>query len=231
MTCTKIRRCLPGYLDGGLQASEYALVRAHLQVCTGCRQELEQYRKLSVLLSRAERVAAPADLAVRIRVAVSHARSAGDWTNQFRGRIRMILENVLEPIALSATGGVAAALLVFAFFIQLFVVGIPVGSVPNDLPTALQQPARLESLAPFPVPAQAQNDGAAPPDALLVEATVNSSGEVVNYQILAGPRDLAVRRQLDQVLLFSRFRPMMRFGQPAAGGRVVLSFSEVRVKG
>jgi hypothetical protein len=33
------------------------------------------------------------------------------------------------------------------------------------------------------------------------------------------------------VLLFSRFRPMMSFGRPTSGGHVVLSFSEVRVKG
>jgi len=60
---------------------------------------------------------------------------------------------------------------------------------------------------------------------------VNAQGEMVNYHILAGPTDLAVRRQLEQVLLFSRFRPQMSFGRPTPGGRVVLSFSEIRVKG
>jgi len=37
--------------------------------------------------------------------------------------------------------------------------------------------------------------------------------------------------QLDQMLLFSRFSPMLSFGRPTAGGHVVLSFSAVRVRG
>jgi hypothetical protein len=65
----------------------------------------------------------------------------------------------------------------------------------------------------------------------LVEATINSEGEAVIYRILAGPDNPVVRRQLDQVLLFSRFRPQMSFGRFTSGGRVVLSFSDISVKG
>jgi len=54
---------------------------------------------------------------------------------------------------------------------------------------------------------------------------------VVSYKILSGPSDLAVLRQLDQILLFSRFRPRLSFGRPTDGGRVLLGFSEVRVRG
>ncbi len=63
------------------------------------------------------------------------------------------------------------------------------------------------------------------------QAVLNSRGEVVNYDILSGPDSAPVRRQLDQVLLFSRFRPQMSFGRPTAGGTVILSFSEIRVRG
>jgi Putative zinc-finger len=233
MTCWKIRSKLPGYLDGALPVEEHAPVREHLEFCVDCRQELERYRKLSLLMSRVEHSAPPPDLAVRIRVGVSQARATGGWAGRLR-RLRshahLILENILEPLALPATGGVAAALLTFAIVYQVLVVGMPLGAVPNDLPTNLLQPARLESLAPFPVPGL-EESGRTGPHALLVEATVNAQGEVVNYQILAGPDDRVVRRQLDQVLLFSRFRPQMSFGRPTPGGRVVLSFSEIRVKG
>ena len=212
---------------------EHAPVREHLEFCVDCRQELERYRKLSLLMSRVERSAPPPDLPVRIRVGVSQARATGGWAGRLRrlrSRAHLILENILEPLALPATGGVAAALLTFAIVYQVLVVGMPLGAVPNDLPTNLLQPARLESLAPFPVPGL-EESGRTGPHALLVEATVNAQGEVVNYQILAGPDDRVVRRQLDQVLLFSRFRPQMSFGRPTPGGRVVLSFSEIRVKG
>ena len=232
MTCWKIRRQLPGYLDGALRAEEHAPVREHLEFCADCQRELERYRKLSMLMSRVERAEPPADLTVRIRVAVSEARASGGWAGRFKRlhtRAHLTLENILGPLALPATGGVIAALLVFSVVYQVLLVGAPLGAVPNDLPTNLLQPARLEALAPFPVPEL--EEGRSGPHALLVEATVNAQGEVVNYQILAGPDDRAIRRQLDQVLLFSRFRPQMSFGRPMPGGRVVLSFSEVRVKG
>ena len=237
MTCWQVRRCLPGYLDGALPGGSdvHAVIRDHLEHCADCRQELERYRKLSVLMSRAERVTPPADLAMRIKAAVSEARDLGNWTARLRTvatRAHLIVKNIVQPMALPATGGVLAAMLVFAIIYQVIAVGVPLGAVPNDLPTNLLQPARLESLAPFPVPGPSESDSSlAGPHALLVEATVNAEGQVVNYQILAGPDGPTVRRQLDQVLLFSRFRPQMSFGRPTPGGRVVLSFSEIRVKG
>jgi len=143
----------------------------------------------------------------------------------------MIFEDILEPLAVPATGGVVTAILAFVFVVQSLLVGMPVGAVPNDLPTNLMQPARLESLAPFPAPGIMVASDRGDSGVLLVEATLNAQGGVVNYNILAGPDNSAVRRQLDQVLLFSRFRPQMSFGRPTSGGRVMLSFSEVRVKG
>jgi len=236
MTCAKIRRLLPGYLDDALPGAQQPQVREHFDVCYDCRQELEHYRRLSALMARAEPVAPPAELAVRIKVAVARARASSGWAGWFRtraSRADLVLKNILEPLALPATGGVITALLVFAMMYHFVGVGMPLGAVPNDRPTNLMQPARLESLAPFPVPGPltSEETGAGGPHALLVEATVNAEGEVVNYQILSGPSDLAVRRQLDQMLLFSRFRPQMSFGRPTGGGRVVLSFSEVRVRG
>jgi hypothetical protein len=40
-----------------------------------------------------------------------------------------------------------------------------------------------------------------------------------------------LQRQLDQMLLSSRFRPMLSFGRPTAGGHVILSFSAVHIRG
>ena len=61
----------------------------------------------------------------------------------------------------------------------------------------------------------------------------DARGQAAGYEILAGPDGQAVRRQLDQLMLFSRFRPQMTFGRPTSGGRVrmVLTFSEIRVRG
>ena len=107
---------------------------------------------------------------------------------------------------------------------------MPLRAVTNDSPTNLLQPARLEALAPFPVTGL-EESGHSGPHALLVETTINSEGEAVYYEILAGPDNPVIRRQLDLVLLFSRFRPQMSFGRFTSGGRVVLSFSDISVRG
>jgi len=230
MNCSRVLRELPGYLDGTLPAPEHALLRQHLETCPTCRAEQARYHKLSGLLSRAERPSPPADLALRIRVAISQARERESWARRVWSRAMLVFENVLEPLAVPATGGTLTAVLVFGMTLQSLLAGVPLGAVPNDLPTNLMQPARLESLAPFGLSASEENGGTSVRH-LVVEATVDAKGGVVDYEIVAGPDTRALRRQLDQLLMFSRFRPQMSFGRPVPGGRVVLSFSEIRVKG
>jgi hypothetical protein len=228
MTCREIARRLPGYLDGAVSARDSSRVREHIEVCADCRRFLENYRRLSVAVAQVEPIRPPADLVARIRAQASRERARREESRRLWSRARLFVENILEPLAVPATGGLATALLAFAILVQSLLVGMPMGAVPNDLPTNLLQPARLESLAPFPVSGFTTEEGHG---VLMVQALLNERGEVVNYEILSGPDSATVRHQLDQVLLFSRFRPQMSFGRPTARGLVVLSFSEVRVKG
>jgi hypothetical protein len=230
MTCWTIRNRLPGYLDGALPSREHKPISEHLDFCSDCRRELERYRKLSKLMGRVERVAPPADLAVRIRVAASEARARKVWWRRMWDGAVLVLENILEPVAVPATGGVMATMLVFAIVLQNLFIGVPVGAVPNDVPTNLTQPARLESLSPFPM-SNSDSMAASGATLLMIEARVNDKGEAIGYDILVGPDNPAVRKQLDHMMLFTRFRPQMSFGRPVPGGRVVLSFSEIRVRG
>ena len=232
MNCRDAQRRLPGYLDGAMRTGEHALVSRHLEICFDCREQLERCRRLMIALSHVAPAEPPADLATRIRVRASRVEPKASLANRMGARTRMVFEDILEPLAVPATGGILTALVVFVLLVQNILVGVPLsGSVPNDLPLNLVQPARLESLAPFPVPAIPATAGDGGSNGLMLEATLNAQGEVVNYKILSGPNDLAVQHQLDQVLLFSRFRPLVSFGLPMNGGHVVLSFSEVRVRG
>jgi anti-sigma factor RsiW len=228
MNCRAAVRRVPGYLDGVVSGRESDRVRRHLESCHDCRRELERYRKMSVCLGHLDSVPPPPDLAERIREQVSLERVRQERGRAFLGRALLVFDNILRPLAVPATGGVATAVLTFLIVVQSLFVGIPLGAVPNDLPTNLLQPARLESLAPFGVPGIAAGNGA---EVLVIAATLDARGDVVNYEILAGPDDRAVRHRLDQILLFSRFRPQLSFGRPTAGGRVIMSFSEIRVKG
>ena len=237
MECDKVKRLLPGYLDGASNLDDgsetHVFIGQHLELCEGCREELQGYVALSSLMSRVERPTPPADLALRIRVAAAQRLSDNPWLHyarRARTRGQLILENILEPLALPATGGFTVALVVFVLVCQLLGLGSPLRAGANDSPTNLLQPARLEALAPFPVTGM-EESGHSGPHALLVETTVNAQGQAVTYEIIAGPDNPTIRRQLDLVLMFSRFRPQMSFGRFTSGGRVVLSFSDISVKG
>jgi Putative zinc-finger len=231
VSCRETARLLPGYLDGAIRGVDHARIRRHMESCGNCRAELEHYRCLAMTLARVERMPAPTDLADRIRATAARERVRQGSRGRLWGRLAVRLENMIRPLAVPATGGLLTALLAFIIVAQSLLVGVPVGAVPNDLPTNLLQAARLESLAPFPVPGIPAKEGITNGYVLALRTTLDARGEVVDYEILSGPQDAVTRRQLDQMLLFSRFRPQMSFGRPMAGGHVMLSFSEVRVKG
>lgn len=240
MKCTTVRTKLAGYLDdaisGAAQVHERVHVREHLESCASCREELQQFRKLGVLLSRVPRTLPPADLAVRIRVAAAQSTANQDFRSRLRrlrDRAEVKLENVFRPLTLPATGGFASAILVFVVVLQLIVPGITVRAVQNDVPINILRPAELITLSDYPQAwAPEQHDSElALPHGLLLDVTVDQHGQMAGYQILSGPKSLDLRHQLDQMLLFSRFRPMLSFGRPTAGGHVILSFSAVRVRG
>ena len=238
MNCAAARELLPGYLDGALPERSGAEMRArlgrHLDECVDCRMELQRYRALSGMMAGLRPAAPPPELGVAIRAAVSRVRATSGFAGRMRRcktRLELLLDNILEPLAVPATGGLLAALLVFGIVYQVLGVGMPLRAANTDSPTNLLQPARLETLAGFETASLAQGDLAGEQHGLLVEATVNAQGQAVDYRVLSGRVDAAMRRQLDQVVLFSRFRPQMNFGRPTSGGRVVLSFSQIRVRG
>lgn len=238
MTCAQVRLLLPGYLDGALPESGgpglHSRLGQHLAACPECREELERYLDLSAMMSTVQMPPPPPELGVGIRMVVAKARSDGGVSGRLRAsrtRLELVLQNILEPLALPATGGLVVALVVFAIVYQVLGAGMPLGAATPDSPTNLLQPARLEMLAGFQMSQLGQMTVAGAQHSLLVEATVNADGQAVDYRVISGTVDVTTRHELDQLLLFSRFRPQMSFGRPTSGGHVVLSFSQIRVRG
>jgi len=240
MKCHTVQNKLGGYLDdaitGGARVEERVHISQHLETCSVCREELERFRKLAVLLSRVPQDIPPAGLAVRIKVAAAQAQHSQDWPSRIRrikDRAEILLDNVFRPLTVPATGGFFSAILVFVLVLQMIVPGITVQAVQNDVDLNLMRQAKLLSLSDYPQAwAPEQHDlELSLPHGLLLDVTVDAQGHMTDYQILSGPSSLELRRQLDQMLLFSRFSPMLSFGRPTAGGHVILSFSAVRVRG
>jgi anti-sigma factor RsiW len=240
MKCNTVRTKLAGYLDdavtGGARVEERVQISQHLEACNICREELEKFRKLSVMLSRVPKNLPPADLAVRIKVAAAQAQHSQGWQSRIqriKDRAEILLDNVFRPLSVPATGGFFSAILVFVLVLQMILPGTTVRAVQNDVALNLMRPAELVMLSDYPqswAPEQ-QDLELSLPHGLLVDVTVDSHGQMTDYQVLSGPTSQEVRRHLDQMLLFSRFSPMLSFGRPTAGGHVVLSFSAVRVRG
>lgn len=240
MKCNTVRLKLAGYLDdaitGAASAAERVQIGEHLNGCTVCRAELETFRKLSVLLSRMPKNVPPTDLAVRIKVAAAQAQHSQGWSSRLRkvrDRAEILLDNVFRPLTVPATGGVFSAVVVFVLVLQLMAPGLTVQAVPNDVPLDILRPAELVSISDYPQAwASEQHElELSLPQGLQVYVTVDARGQMLDYEILSGPASPALCHQLDQILLFSRFRPMMSFGRPTAGGHVILSFNAVRVRG
>jgi len=239
MKCHSVQTRLAGYLDytvtGAARIEERMQIRAHLDGCAECRTELERFRKLAVLLSRVPRSVPPPDLAVRIKVAAAQMEPTQNWSGRWRkmrDRAEILLDNVARPLTLPATGGFLSAIAVFALVFQMIAPGLTVRAVQNDTDINLMRPAELLTLADYPESwAPEPPDGDAMPHGLLVDVSVNAKGQFDGYQILSGPSTQETRHQLDQILMFSSFRPMLSFGRPTNGGHVILSFSAVRVRG
>ncbi len=232
MNCSEAQRRIPGYFDGAINASDHVRLCGHLRNCPDCREELEQYRLLTAQLASLEPVATPSDLAVRIRINALERPSRWTVASRLWARTVIAFQNIFEPLAVPATGGILTAVVVFALVVESLVMGIPMGRpIPNDQPLNLVQPAELEQLAPFPVSTIMDATDRGNAGGLMVEATVNADGEVQSYKILSGPDSTAVQEQIDEILMFSRFRPELNFGRPTSGGHVFLSFDQVRVRG
>jgi hypothetical protein len=237
MKCDKVQRKLAGYLDDAVASAprpeERNDIREHLDACLECRDELQRYRKLSVLLSRMPRAVPPVDLAIKIKVAAAQAQGMPNRWQRMKNRAEILLDNVFRPLTVPATGGLFSAIIIFVFVLHMMLPGITVQADPNDIPTGLLQPAQLLSLADYPESAvpELQHPDAVLQHELLVDVTVDAQGQMVDYDIIDGPDNPNLRHYLYQILLFSRFRPMLSFGRPTAGGHVVLSFSAIHVRG
>ena len=238
LACASVRRWLPGYLDGALPdavgSKLHLRMAQHLERCLACRAELERYQELSRMVLSVGPVEPPDGLAVSIRVAVSQARAADGmraWLNRCRTRLELLVHHVVEPLLIPVTGGALVALIVFGFVFPILGGGMRLPGALPDLPTSLMQPARLQTLAGFSLSGLEDIAGPDESHGLLVEATVNAEGQAFEYRVIGGALDAGMRHELDRVVLFSRFRPQMNFGRPTSGGRVVLGFSRVLVRG
>jgi hypothetical protein len=223
LKCTEIRNLFSPYLDGRVSGTEMRTLTQHVEQCATCARELAALQRSQQLLSALGSKKAPADLALKLRLAISR-EAAQTRRPRFEGLL-VRLENALNAFMVPATAGLVSAVLFFGLLLGFFALPAELRASSTDVPLMLYTGPQLDQSA-FGTSLGNMGD-----DAVVVEAYVDANGRVEDYRILSQPDDAkAVLPQLKNLLIFTTFHPALSMGRPTAG-TAVLSFSKISVKG
>src|SRR5208337_3286645 len=223
MNCAEIKKLFSPYLDGQVSGTEMRTLTRHVEQCAGCAREFAAMRRTQQLLATLGRKKAPADLALKLRVAIS--REAAQARRPRYEGVLVRLENTLNAFMVPATAGLVSAVLFFGLLLGFFALPAELRASSGDVPLMLYTGPQLEQSA-FGTSLGTMGD-----DSVVIEAYVDANGRVQDYRILSQPDDAqTVLPQLKNLLIFTTFRPALSMGRPTAG-RAVISFSKISVKG
>jgi hypothetical protein len=234
--CTEIQARFSSYLDGAISGHEMLEISRHIDGfedgvnggsvagCEDCAGELAAWRLTQNALSSLGPAKAPVDLALKLRVAISHEHARRE--SRLTDRLSLAWDNMVRPFVVQFSAGLAGTVVLggcVMLLLGMFAVPQPV--LANDEPLgALTAPHFLYSTV-SPGDVVTAHD-----TTIVVEASVDASGRVYDFTIVSGPQDEAVRTQVADQLLGSVFQPASAFGVPIRG-RVVMTFGGISVRG
>src|ERR1700678_1330068 len=123
MKCAEIRELFSPYLDGRVSGSEMRTLTHHVEQCIGCAQEYAAVQRTQHMLSNLGRKKAPADLSLKLRIAISR-EAARTRRPRFEGFL-VRLENAFHAFRVPATAGRVTAILFFGLLLDIFFFGLP----------------------------------------------------------------------------------------------------------
>jgi hypothetical protein len=222
MQCAQAQPLLSPYLDGAVTGAEMQSLRTHLDSCSGCSREYQSLRQTQQLLMSAGRPPMPADLGLKLRLAIS--RAAAQSRRPYEG-LRTRFENAVNAFMVPATAGLICAVLIFGVVAGVLATpGQLQANSQQDIPLVLNTGPELQQSA-------FENISSINAESLVIEAYVDSQGRVEDYRILSDPGESqALLPQVKRMLIFTTFRPAMSMGHPISS-RAVLSFSKISVHG
>jgi hypothetical protein len=222
--CLKCQSSFSAYLDSDVSGKQMQKIATHLDSCHDCSREFAAWRTMQQSLSALGPAKAPADLGLKLRLAISHeqAKRKSSWLDT----ISLKWDNAVRPMLVQVSAGFAGAVvLVGGIALLLGMVAVPEPVMANDEPLgAMTSPHYLYSSVS---PRDIESDHEA---IIVVEAYINAQGKVYDYNLVSGPESAAVQSQIVDQLLTSVFEPASVFGAPIRG-RVILTFSGISVRG
>lgn len=173
-------------------------------------------------------IAAPADLQLRLRLAVSHehVRAERRLPGRMAHQWHLLRENTFRSVAFPGAVAAVALLLLVGVVARLGAVTPGQAVEANDIPLiGFSSPHYLYSSSGLHQPIVSSDE--AP---VLVEALVNDRGRVYHYRVIAGTLDPTGMLALRERMLSGVFTPARILGEPVRG-RVMLTFADVEVHG
>jgi len=178
MKCPQANRLLSPYLDGAVTGAEMQSLREHLDECAACLSEYTALRQTQQLLMSVGRPQVPADLGLKLRLAIS--REAAETRRPYEG-LRVRLENTLHAFMVPATAGLACAVLIFGLVAAILAIpGQLQANTTQDVPLMLNTGPELQENA-FGTMTTINAES------LVIEAYVDRNGRVQDYKILSDP--------------------------------------------
>jgi hypothetical protein len=223
LQCPQAKRLFSPYLDGAVTGTEMLALHSHLSDCAACNDQYQSLRRTQQLLVSVGRAKVPADLGLKLRLAISRETESAK-RGQFEGMM-VRLQNAFDAFMVPATAGFLSALIIFGIAMVYFV-------APSSLQAGSDVPLVMVNTAPeLQQSAFGMTMDTIDSDSLVIEAYVDANGRVQDYRILSDPKDSQeVLPQVKRMLIFTTFRPALSMGRPTPS-RAVLSFSKISVRG
>jgi hypothetical protein len=219
MKCQSVGIRLSEYLDKRLPEEQSVGITAHLRGCSDCSSRLLELQGVRETLRAIPSRPVPQKLHVSLCVAASKERARNltrrSWTARFRdyrGGVQLWANNLMRPLAIPFAGGLCSALLLFGILVPNFTPNYRKGA---DVPLGFYTGASLKNTMQYGF----SNE-------VVLDVEIDDQGRMVDYTVTEGQRwmdDPAIRRTIENSLLFATFTPATTFGQPMSG-RVRISF-------
>jgi hypothetical protein len=221
LRCAQAKRLFSPYLDGFVTGTEMLALQNHFAACQSCSAEFQSLSKTQRLLASVPRPKVPADLGLKLRLAISR-EAAQAKRGPFEGFF-VRLENSLRAHMVPATAGFLTAFIIFAIAMVYFVAPSTM-QANNDVPLIMVNTAPQLEQSAFGM-------DTINADSLVIEAYVDANGRIQDYRILSdSDASKEVLPEVKRMLIFTTFRPALSMGRPTAS-KAVLSFSKISVKG
>jgi hypothetical protein len=219
MKCQSVGIKLSEYVDKRIPEKQSLEITAHLKGCSDCYARLLEMEGLRASLRAIPSRPVPEKVHFALRVVASKelARNATrrSWASRLhdlRAGTQLWVNNLMRPLAIPFAGGLCSALLLFGMLVPNFTPHYRQGA---DVPLGLYTGASLKNTMQYGF----SNE-------VVLDIEIDDQGRMVDYTVTEGQRwmdDPAIRRTVENSLLFATFTPAITFGQPMSG-HVRISF-------